>query len=192
MFQGLLEIFRSFGRLFIWWVTFAPWEQGLRVRLGRHVKLLGAGVHLRLPLIDAIYRQSTRLRFSDLKPQTVTTADGHTLTFAGYIGYTINDVKLLYETLHHAEDAVCAIAMGAISDYVFTHTLEECAPDTVQSAIIESLNLAKFGLGGAYVVLTTFARVKTYRLIMDEHPYSTGDSLSTQRDERPNGPSISE
>ena len=62
MLNSFMEGVRQFLKALQMWVTIAPWEQGLRVRLGRRVKLLGAGVHLRLPVLDVLYIQTVRTR----------------------------------------------------------------------------------------------------------------------------------
>lgn len=59
-------IFRFF-RQFQIWVVVAPWEQAVRVRLGKHLSVLNAGVHLKLPFADLVYLQSVRLRISGIR-----------------------------------------------------------------------------------------------------------------------------
>jgi hypothetical protein len=44
------------------WVIVQPWEQCLRVRMGKHVRMLPSGFHWRLPLIDTVFKQSVRMR----------------------------------------------------------------------------------------------------------------------------------
>ena len=64
------EILSIIGDLFTWIVIVAPWEQALRIRLGKRVKLCKAGCYLRIPFIDRIYRQSIRRRLSYFQTQT--------------------------------------------------------------------------------------------------------------------------
>jgi len=40
------------------WVIVQPWEQGLRVRLGKHIKLVNGGLYFKIPYIDSYYIQS--------------------------------------------------------------------------------------------------------------------------------------
>lgn len=177
---AIIDLLRSFWRLFIWWVVINPWEMAIRVRLGKRRTRLGPGLSFRIPYADAIYRQSVRLRFTTLFPQTVTTRDGHTLTIAGVLGYTITNVDKLYDTLHQAEDALRAMAQGSIADYVHGHRFEDCSPGDVERGAGKSLALDSYGLGFDTLRLTTFARVKTYRFIMDNHQSSWEDLLNTR------------
>jgi regulator of protease activity HflC (stomatin/prohibitin superfamily) len=44
------------------WIIIQPWQQGLRVRNGKDVKLLNGGIYFKLPYFDSVYVQETRLR----------------------------------------------------------------------------------------------------------------------------------
>ena len=158
--------------LFTWWVVVVPWEQGVRVLLGKWQKLLQPGVHFRLPIVHLIYTQSVRTRSADLQLQTLTTSDGYTVAVAGAIIDKITDVLKLYGTLHLAQDTVVDMAAGAIAEVV--HSLPrhgegniECTPATVADMVKAKLSFAEFGIDLGDVYLTDFAFVKTYRLIGD-------------------------
>lgn len=187
MMAAIAELFRSFGRCFIWWVVIQPWELGVRVRLGGRRQKLRPGLSFRIPYADVIYRQSVRLRFTTLFPQTVSTRDGHTLTMAGVLGYAITDIDKLYDTLHQAEDAIRSMAQGAIANYVQGNDLSECLPGCVEGGACDGLDLTKYGLALDSLRLTTFARVKTYRFIMDNHTSIWEDALNTRFADGPNG-----
>lgn len=161
----------------------APWEQGIRVRAGKYLKFLGAGMHFKLPILDNFYVQTTRLRISSTGRQTTTTKDGKTITFSAAIGYQIDDLMTLYRSLHHAESTIQNLIRGALSDYISTHTAAECSPGTLgELARTEILGrLQSFGLGNVSVYLTEFSTVKTYRLIGDYGAYSGGSELSTDQ-----------
>jgi hypothetical protein len=182
---SIVELLRSFWRLFIWWVVIQPWEEGIRVRLGKHRKRLHPGVSFRMPYLDAVYKQSNRLRWTTMTPQTVTTRDGHTLTVSGQLGYRITNIDTLYDRLHQAENGVRSIAQGAIAEYIHTHELNECRPHDVSNGALATLNLGHYGMEADRIQLTTFCRVKTYRLIMDHHENVWEDLLNTSRDDAP-------
>ena len=178
-----LEILRSFWRLFVWWVVILPWEEGIRVRLGKKRVRLHPGLRFRIPYLDTVYKQSNRLRWAVMMPQTVTTRDGHTLTVSGQLGYRITNIDTLYDTLHQAENGVRAVAQGAIADYIHGHELRECAPDAVAAGALGKLSLDSYGLAAERVQLTTYCRVKTYRFITDQHEGWSQDYLDTMRDD---------
>lgn len=165
------------------WVAITPWEQALRVRLGKRVTLLTAGLHWKVPIIDVIYSQSVRLRVCNFGygRQTVTTLDGTTITFAGAVAYSIRDIERLYRTLHHAEDSLQSIARGMLAQFITSHRILECAPEEITRTV--GLALARdfepYGLGDVSLYLTDYAVVKTYRLVGDNGPYGNGLALDT-------------
>ncbi len=180
------EFFNSIGRFlrnFQFWVIISPWEQGLRVRLGRYVSLLKAGVHLKLPFADIIFIKSVRLRISAFGRQTVTTTDGKVITFSGAVGYAIADIERLYRSLHHAEDTIQSFARARIAQYISTHTAAECHPSDIEQHLGASLreSLQEFGISEANIYINDFATVRTYRLIGDYAPGGMGSILSTDR-----------
>jgi hypothetical protein len=181
--NAILEILRSFWRLLIWWVVVQPWEKGLRVRLGKKRRLLGPGLHFRIPYLDVVYKQSVRLRWTTMTSQTVTTRDSHTLTMSGQLGYEIANIETLYDSLHQAENAIRSLASGAVARYVHSHDLTECKPDIIELGAGALLDLEKYGLVYRSLQLTTFCRVKTYRLIMDHHENIWDDLLNTSSDD---------
>lgn len=183
--SAIIDLLRSFWRLFIWWFVVQPWESAIRVRLGKTRKRVGPGLHFRIPYADVVYRQSTRLRYATTMPQTVSTKDGFALTISGQLGYKIIDLDKLYDTVQQGENAVRAIAQGAIAGYVFEHDLAECSPVDVERGVASKLGLAEYGLEYAALQLTTFCRVKTYRLIMDNHENAWEDLLNTRTHDVP-------
>lgn len=159
------EIFRQLGRLFIWLVVVAPWEQALRVRLGKRVKLLNAGVFLAIPFIDRIYRQSVRRRLRIVQPQTLTTRDRRQLCIGGAVGYTITDILKLYSSVHSPDETIAAMAQAAIAEYVATHDYDECRPELIEAHVVKQMDLDRYGLGESEFYITNFVSTKTYRFV---------------------------
>lgn len=182
MIRDLLDLLYRFFNGVRFWVIVSPFEQVLRVRLGKHMRLLHAGVHLRIPVMDTTYTQSVRRRVCSMGRQTVTSKDGVTITFCSSVGYAIKDIMKLYLTLHHAEDTISNLAQAAIADYIGTHELKNCNPQAVQNSISKSLTheFSAFGLDSPVIYLTEYATVKTFRVIGDWGNSSHGTSLSVE------------
>lgn len=149
------------------WTVLAWWDRSVDLRPNSNTALV----------IDARYATTT--------PQTVSTLDGFVLTISGQLGYRIVDLDKLYDTLQQGENAIRSIAQGAIARYIFTHKLFECSPADVESSVAAVLDLEKYGLEYDALQLTTFCRVKTYRLIMDNHENVWEDLLNTQASDIP-------
>ena len=185
MLEGIKELFIQFGRLFKWWFILAPWEQGVRVRLGKHTRIFGAGIHLLVPYIDIIYKQSTRQRVTRTEMQTLTTRDGKVITLAGQMGYSIKHIGLLYQTLHHAEDTLLALAQQSVAEYVEANLFEAITPSGIKDYVVAKADFEQYGLGDVSFSITCFVVVRTYRLIMDKRAeWGHGDCLDTDNGRR--------
>jgi hypothetical protein len=169
------EIFNNFLALFSWFFTVAVWEQAIRVRLGKHVTLLHAGWYIKIPFIDRIFKQSIKMRRFVIRPQTATTLDGKAISLTSSVGFQIVDLVKLFNTLECPNDTLeCEIA-GLTLEYIGGHNLDECSIPAVSSYVKDKLDLSLYGLGNQEFYITSFAIVRTLRLI-------TGDLSSWQRD----------
>lgn len=166
----LNTLLTNFTGLFKWWVVIAPWEQAVRVRAGKHQRLLGAGVHLKVPYVDKVYIQSTRLRYCSIPTQTLTTKDGHAVTTSGIAGFEIADIEKVYNTLHHPDAAVYGEAMDVIAKAVVTNSREACTPAWLAKHVRHQMGsrVEAYGLELRTLAITDFAVVKTFRLLQGE------------------------
>jgi len=179
--NALAQLTQIFKGAFQWWVLLTPWEQALRVRRGKNVTELNAGLHLRIPLIDRLFIQSVRLRMTDTPIQTVTTKDGSTITLKAQLGYRIDSLRLLYDTLHDAEGTIMNLVQMEIANHICVNMVVDLTPMQIVMAVQGSLidRLAAFGLGDICVSITDFAIVKTYRLITQDIWTNSGAALDT-------------
>ena len=174
--------------MFTWLVVVTPWEQVVRVRAGRRVRVLGAGMYLRIPFVDRLYRQSTRRRLSIIPAQTVTTKDGKAITIGAAVGYSITDLLQLYESIHDAADTIECEVSAVASEYFATHTFAECTPTAVAQHMRSTLDLSRYGLGDTEFHITNFAAVRTLRVITgDIRSWSQGAMLNTSESDSDRG-----
>lgn len=144
-----------------------PWEQALLIRRGKNVKLLGAGLYLKIPFIDTVYIQTTRMRMVDTPMQTISTKDGNTITIKSAIGYTIESIQKLYATLYHPEMTLNSLSMGYIGEYARSNNIEAVSPKLIEDFIKSKIDASGYGLKDFSIKITSFAVVKTFRLIQD-------------------------
>ena len=163
--NAINQILSYIGKLFTWIYVIQPWEQALRVRAGKKVKRISAGIHFRIPFIDAVYMQSIRKRACGTGAQTVTTKDGKTITFSGSIRYRIENIENMYMNVYNVSDTVQQEVQGAIVKYVINKRLEDCNAYMLQKHIEDTLDLSQYGFADVDFFLTDFAVVKTFRLI---------------------------
>lgn len=175
----LSTILQQLSRILTWWVIVAPWEQALRVRFGKKVAKLDAGIYFNIPFIDKIYKQSIRRRLNVLRAQTLTTLDRHVVTCCGAVGYSVSDLEKLYDTLEAPNDTIENEVGAIIARFIASHTLKECSSKEIEAEVMGLLDLSKYGLAGQEFYMTSFATSKTYRFI-------TGEMYNWQRDNQLN------
>jgi hypothetical protein len=176
--QNVLDFFKH---LLQWWFIVEPWEQAVRARFGKHVKLFNGGAHFRIPFFDTVYVQNTRRRLMSMGSQTVTTKDRKLITIHSTLGFTIVDILRIQQTLHDAEGTVMQHVTARLAQDIATHDLKDCAPAEVMDRVGAALDLERYGLGNLEFALTSYvADIKTIRLINDSSaPWIGGTPLNT-------------
>jgi len=183
--EPFVNLFRQFIDLFKWFAIVSPWEQGIRVRLGKTIKRLDPGTHFRVPIIDEVFIQSVRLRVTNCPTQTVQTADKKLLSVGATIAYAIADIEKLYQTLHHAEDTIINMVMVAIASEATAHHSDELTPELLALGASKAIQFGRYGLkSSAEIRITDYAMAKTYRLIMDQRDLGYGAALDTESRQR--------
>lgn len=179
----LSTIFKNLFQTFSWLVTIAPWEQGLRVRFGKHITLLNAGVFIRIPFADKVYKQSIRRRLGLIKPQTLTTKDRHAVTCSGAVGYSVGDLRVLFDTLEAPNDTIENEVCALVSAFIGDRDLNDITSTNLSAYVMKHMDLSKYGLTGQEFYITSFAVVKTYRFITgDLSTWSHDSKISMQAD----------
>jgi len=176
-------ILKAFARPFQWWIVVAPWEHGLRVRLGKVSKLLLPGIHFRIPFLDRIYTQSIRLRTIWDGCQTITSADGFCLTVGISIDFIIADLKELFNSLSAPEATLRFHAASAVTEFVSSKNRADINSLDIEKAVNNKLSNFNRGLASIEAHVTAFAFAKTYRLLMND--YSHGAGLHQNFDQEP-------
>lgn len=171
----LRDILDFLEKTFKFWVVVLPWETGLRVTWGKKIKLLVPGTYFKIPIMHTVHVHTTRLRFTNSPVQTLTTTDNITVTLSCNLGYAIKDIQNLYMKVQSPECSLIAICIGFIADYVTTHTINDCKPNLLSKNVLDSILKENLGLEEVQVNITSFAVVKTFRLIQD-HMWSMGES----------------
>jgi hypothetical protein len=126
-----------------------------------------------------VFQKNDRVRVSEIGSQTVSTSDLKAITLAGALRYRIGDVVKLYNNVHQPESTITAHIHGICSEYITTHTLDECKPAALITHVMSRLNLSEYGLEGVDFTLTDFVVVKTYRFITGEIYKYTDSPLTT-------------
>lgn len=180
--EWLQKLLGNFGQLFKWYFILMPWEQALRIRLGKYSTKFEGGLHFKIPYLDRIYSQNTRHRISNIPPQTITTLDNKTITLSGALAYRVIDITPLYTKLHMAEDTIQQTVQGILSEYIASNNFGDCSPAEIVIQVENEMNLKRWGLNSGQFILTDFVVVKTYRFISGGIDKWTNDTLATDNE----------
>lgn len=176
--RDIIDFLKS---LLTWWFIVEPWEQAVRVRFGKHVRLFMAGAHIAIPFFDSIYKQNTRRRLCSMGSQALTTRDRQVLSIHSTIGYTIVDVLKLQQGLHDADATIVQHVTARIAEDVASHDIVDCGPADIAERVRKELDLSPYGIDVVEFVLTSYtANVQTIRILQDNSaPYMAYVALST-------------
>lgn len=155
------------------WVTVKPWEQGVRIRLGKHTRLLPTGVFLKIPFADTATVFPIRLRTSFAPLQTLRSLDQRTVTIGLIVRYRIADLLKVLDTLHNPEATLIHMAQGVVSELVATTNAGDIRPDLITRTVVEKIQPSQYGVEDFGILVSDNADLsqRTFRLL-NEGRYS--------------------
>lgn len=140
------------------WVVVAPWDVGVRVRLGRKAIALAPGLHLRIPGVDEITLVNTRLRIVGTPTQTIpSSTPNKTRTVSASVGFRIVDPLRALMTYTEPMAAVAAFVQASIA--------EEGALRQKECLLALRKEFSPSGVEVLFVYANENVEVRTYRLI---------------------------
>jgi len=159
-------LFDKLEFLLKWWVIIQPWEQGLRVWMGKKEKFLTQGIYWRVPFFHSVYIQQIRTHYVNLALQSLTTKCGKQFTIGVIVGYSVVDMQKMYNSIGEVEGFITSIVSGRLSDYIETNYIENCTNEEIIEYIMDNDAIS---VGIDIQSISVFAKVvvKTYRLIQD-------------------------
>ena len=183
MFDNLFYSIQRFFSEFKFWYVIEPWQQCLRVRLGKHVQRKGPGLHLRIPYLDSIHAESSRYRTALCASQTLTTKDGKVLVCSVATGHSLGDIYKFYTTLANADDTINQTVSSFVADYVSRTDSTELEVNKLSDDLTSMLHeeFEKYGLKDVTVRIQDFAYIKAFRLIQDQRYQNGHHTVGTPR-----------
>ena len=150
-------------------VTIYSFQQGVKFRFGKDIRLLTQGLHFRWAFIEDIMVLSTVLEVIDLGSQSLVTKDGQPVCVGGAIEYEIFDLRRMWTQVQDFDSSVVTIAMGYATKYIESKTWDElhAANGGLGKSLVKELRPKLRGWGvklkGFY--LTDLAKVRNIRLL---------------------------
>ena len=101
------------------------WEKAAIVRFGSIEKIMGTGLHFRVPLIDTIMRVDIRTQTIDLMGQQAITRDNISVIIDAVVFMRIEDPERLILGIQDYRVAVSKYAQTAIRNIIGTYNLDD-------------------------------------------------------------------
>ena len=146
----------------------SPDEGGIRVTLGSRVKTLVSGWYYYWPVIQECRGIKISPQLVDLRPQSALTADVKDIVISGGIKYKVSDCRKAILDVHDYDEAVQAIALGIICEFVGLHTFENLTDlSELREAIRTGVREEATGMGLKImkVYITDIGRTKNLRVM---------------------------
>lgn len=114
--------------------------------------------------------------------QTMTSKDGKVCTIAIALQYAINDIEKLYREIANPESTIIFQAQGLIAKVISESDSSVLTLPMIEEAVAQQVPAKQWGLGQFRVWITSFAYVKTYRIMNDGwHQPSMNNDLDNQQ-----------
>ncbi len=155
------------------WVVIAPWEIGVRIRLGKRGVALKPGVHFRIPFVDSVMLVNTRLRIEGTPPITVS---GDKPNCTRYISATIG--------FYITDPLNAMLKFGLPGPVVISKAQGEIATTQDEGKAITALKkyfTEDTGISVEFVKFVEDVEVRTYRIINGNAWIASGHESTTMQ-----------
>jgi regulator of protease activity HflC (stomatin/prohibitin superfamily) len=133
MFDRIIDFFFQFASLFQFWVILEPYDEGVRLRLGKqHGGPLRCGLHWKIPFkVDQILTLQVVPSTHSLGDESVMTKDGKSITFHAIITFQISDIEKALLKVHDVDHAVRDSCSGEVGRVLRESTWDEILKDDI-------------------------------------------------------------
>jgi regulator of protease activity HflC (stomatin/prohibitin superfamily) len=167
MIAQILDIIKTLGSSFAFWVVVDPWEAGVILRLGNFNRKIGVGMHFKIPFIENAIIQNTATTTTSLSAQSIVAPDGIVYTVEGVVKWSVSDIRPFACDIWDSENVIIDSAKSAMADVISKHGAKDIGN---QVATKSRIALRKYGIAVDTITITTLAPVKCFRLITDNSP----------------------
>ena len=169
MFDKLIEIISH------WWLQLVPfviireYEEAVLLRFGMFNRVMLAGIHFKIPLIDEVLEQHVVVTTLSLDAQSLYTKDKQNIVVKAVIKYKIADVKTFLLEVYDAQDALSDMSQSIIKNVIMSMSMDECTDSELDNTLTKKVRVEarKWGVEVQQVTLTDLAPIRSFRLIND-------------------------
>lgn len=171
MIDKIIELIKDIWETIVPWITIMDFQNGVMMRNGKFKKVLKAGTHLKIPVIDHVIVEHVAITTVSLPAQSLTTKDGKTIVTKGMVRYHVDDAHAFCIKIWDAKDALVDTSCGIIHETVNQKTWAELRDGKVDSLISRRIKdkVKDYGVNVDWVTLTDMAEIASIRLIGNQN-----------------------
>lgn len=145
------------------------YEDGVVLRFGLYHRSVNSGFHWKWPMIEVEKLATTAITTLELRPQTLTTADGKSIVVSAIVKYQIRDAKPYLLEVWDAVDVLKDVTMGAIKQLVARAQYVQLNDTAVETQVLEQVRkeVNQYGFKVHRVTFVDLGQIKSYRLITE-------------------------
>lgn len=142
------------------------YDNGILLRAGRFVKVVGPGPVYKIPFLDKVETQTTVTTTLSVPAQSVTTNDGHFLVVKSIVKYKVADVGAFMLNVYDATDAVSDTTQSIVKTQITSRTFQECSDNELDNIITKKLRneVKHWGIEVEKVTLSDMGQIRSLRL----------------------------
>lgn len=166
MFDKLIEFILEFIDHILPVVIIKEYDRGAFFRFGKFKKIIGPGLHFKLPFLDTIDNHTVVTTTMTLPAQSVVTKDGVSVVIKAQIKYEIEDLSIFAVKVYDAIDAISDMTCGIVFQTIKNKTYQEaCTSDLNKLITISAKREAKqWGINIEKITVTDFSQMRSIRL----------------------------
>lgn len=170
MIERILDFISAFWNLLKPMVVVTEFEGGVILRFGRYNRVIGPGLHWKLPLVDEAMVTSTVTTTMALRPQTLTTKDDLTIVVSAIVNYHVCGVRAYLLDIWDSADVINDLTLGAIRQIVASANYSDLHEKEIEEDVLEIIkeDASKYGVDIHKVTFADFGKVRSLRLITNE------------------------
>lgn len=173
-FEKLIEFLTEFYERIVPWVIVNVDEGGVLLRMGKYVRSLEAGPHLKWPLIDVGVTVATALTTQQVGPQSLTTSEGQAFVASAVLKYKVRDPKPLCCDLADEIEVLKDVSSGAMKRSLVSRTWQEIrqANGDLEKEILAEIRkeVNDWGFKVYSFTLIDLSPMRSLRLVQDQAP----------------------
>lgn len=174
MFDKLIDLIVQFIDNIVPFVTIQSYNRAVLFRFGIAKKVLGPGIHFKIPFFDAVDERTVITTTLSIPEQSLTTFDQKEIVVKAVVKYNINDIWKNVLNIYDPVDAISDTTQAVIKEQVTKRTFSECADNEMDNEITKKVRLQvkNWGIDIEKVTLTDNGKIKSLRIFTGNSPFS--------------------